>query len=207
MKVAAVIPAYNEERTIAGVVGALRRVDLVDEVLVVSDGSTDRTALVARASGARVLELERNLGKGAALAMGLTSTCAEVLLFLDGDLIGLTPEHVQRLLEPVLAGTSAMAVGVFSGGRALTDLAQSIAPCLSGQRAVRRDVMVDALELSGSGFGAEVVLTRSLRRRQVLARKVQLANITHLTKEEKLGLVRGFASRMRMYWEIVRCLP
>ncbi len=207
MSVAAVIPAYNEERTIAGVVGVVQRVDLVNEVLVVSDGSTDRTALVARASGARVLELERNVGKGGALAMGLASTRADVLLFLDGDLIGLTPEHVRRLLEPVLDGTHAMTVGVFAGGRAFTDLAQSIAPCLSGQRAVRRDVMVDALELGGSGYGAEVVLTRSLRRRRVLALEVELANITHLTKEEKLGLVKGFASRMRMYWEIVRYLP
>ena len=67
MKVAAVIPAYNEERTVASVVRAVREAPSISEVIVVDDGSTDRTAQVARQAGARVVHLETNVGKGGAM--------------------------------------------------------------------------------------------------------------------------------------------
>src|SRR5579875_843850 len=117
VRVAAILPAYNEEATIADVVAALKACPLVSEVVVVSDGSTDRTAEVARRAGAQVVELPVNHGKGGAMRAGLAHTEAEVLLFLDADLVGLTPQHVADLLQPVLSGRSEMAVGVFEGGR------------------------------------------------------------------------------------------
>jgi glycosyltransferase involved in cell wall biosynthesis len=205
--VAAVIPAYNEEQTIGRVLDVVCRLPLIDEVIVVSDGSTDRTAAVARAHGARVIELATNMGKGAAMQVGVQATAADVLLFLDADLIGLTAQHVLSLLEPVVSGRSDMAVGVFDGGRPVTDLAQAIAPYLSGQRAVHRCVLEEVGDLEGVGYGVELALTRYIRRNRSRVTEVLLPDLTHLTKEEKLGFVKGFAARMRMYWEIVKVLP
>jgi glycosyltransferase involved in cell wall biosynthesis len=208
LSAAAVVPAYNEESTIGSVVDALRGCKLVSDVIVVSDGSEDATAQVARRHGARVIELPVNMGKGAAMRVGLRATEADVVLFLDADLVGLTPRHVEELLRPVLAGYVDMTVGVFEGGRALTDLAQQIVPQLSGQRAVRRELLLELGEdLGYAGYGVEVALTRYLRRSGRTAQEVVLRQVTHRTKEEKLGLVKGLAARMRMYWEIVRYLP
>lgn len=204
---AAVIPAFNEEATIGAIVAVLRSVPALSEVVVVSDGSEDGTAAVAREAGARVIELPFNMGKGAAMREGLQATTADVVVFLDADLVGLTCEHVAALLDPVLTGQREMSIGLFEGGRPFTDLAQAITPNLSGQRAVRRSLLEQVEDINDARFGVEIALTRYLRRAGIEAEEVILHNVTHRTKEEKLGLVKGFAARMRMYWEIVRYLP
>ncbi len=204
---AAVIPAFNEEATIGAIVAVLRAVPMLSEVVVVSDGSDDATAARAQEAGARVIELPFNMGKGAAMREGLRATTADVVLFLDADLVGLTSGHVAALLEPVVSGQREMSIGLFEGGRPFTDLAQAITPNLSGQRAVRRSLLEQVEDIDDARFGVEVALTRYLRRAGIEAEEVVLHNVTHRTKEEKLGLVKGFAARMRMYWEIVRYLP
>ena len=205
--VAVVIPAYNEDQTIAGVLVPTIGHPLVDEVIVVSDGSEDMTALTASRLGARVVELSENVGKGAAMLAGIAETEADVVLFLDADLIGLRPEHIEGLLLPVLHGNYDMVVGVFEGGRAATDFAQAIAPFLSGQRAVRRSVLLALGEMDELGYGAEIALTRFMKRHRNRVAEVVLRDLTHVMKEEKRGFIKGFAARMKMYWDIVKVLP
>jgi glycosyltransferase involved in cell wall biosynthesis len=200
----AIIPAYNEEATLSGVLRAVKGVPEIEEVVVVSDGSTDGTAEVARAEGVGLVELHENRGKGGAMKVGLDSTAADIVLFLDADLIGLTPTHVLSLLLPVRAGECDMTVGVFEGGRMATDLAQVVAPYLSGQRAVRAQILRDIDDMEVARFGVEVALTRHCKQAGVRTLEVALPGVTHRMKEEKLGLPRGLAARLKMYWEIVR---
>ena len=205
--VTVIVPAYDEQETISSVVAVLVDHPLVDEVIVVSDGSSDGTAEYARKAGARVVELPENMGKGAAMQTGLSVSSADIVLFLDADLIGLRPEHVDRMLMPLIEGEVQMTVGVFEGGRGATDFAQQIAPFLSGQRALRRNVLNDIDDMSESGYGVEMALTRYMRRHHANVAEVVLQDLTHRTKEEKRGLVKGFAARMKMYWEIAKLLP
>lgn len=208
MNVSAVIPAYNEELTIAEVVSTLRMVDLVTEIIVVSDGSHDRTAEVARAAGARVIEHTENQGKAGAMKTGFTASSAPVILFLDADLIGLAPGHVRDLILPVIHGQADMTVGIFGDGRFTTDLAQMVAPYLSGQRAVRRELLATMFELEPdadvSRFGIEVALTRHVKNSNYKVIEVPLEEMSHRMKEEKLGLVKGMAARLKMYYEILK---
>jgi hypothetical protein len=121
-----VVPAYNEEARIGEVLQALLAAPELDEILVVNDGSQDGTAAVARRFPAvRTLDLPVNRGKGAAMRVGALETDADVLLFIDADLIGLRAGHVADLLRPVLDDRAEMAVGVFRGGRLATDLSTS----------------------------------------------------------------------------------
>ncbi|MBT9134167.1 MAG: Glucosyl-3-phosphoglycerate synthase [Firmicutes bacterium] len=179
---------------------------LVDEVVVVSDGSTDDTASRANGAGARVVVLSPNRGKGGAMLAGFLDSDADVVLFLDADLVGLTTAHVEALLTPVLSGEVASTLGVFGSGRLMTDLAQRIAPFLSGQRAIAREVLRSAPDFANTGWGVEIALTRYLRDSQIAVRIVELRDVTQVMKEEKLGVWRGFASRLRMYWHIFRAL-
>ncbi len=208
MQVAAVIPAYNEEETIGCVVAAVRQVDLVQSVIVVSDGSEDRTAERAREAGARVVVHPENRGKAAAMKTGFDSAPAPVVLFLDGDLVGLTEGHVRSLVQPVLSGECEMAIGVFDDGRLATDLAQVLAPFLSGNRALKRELLErmfqEEPEAEMARFGIEVALTRFVNGLDVRVCEVPLEEMSHRMKEEKLGLVKGFAARMKMYWEILK---
>ncbi|BCV20265.1 PIG-L family deacetylase [Moorella sp. Hama-1] len=201
MGVSAIIPAYNEEATVGKVIDTLGRVAAVTEIIVVSDGSEDNTAAVAGRHGARVIELAVNSGKGAAMTAGARAAGEDILLFLDADLEGLLPDHVQALLEPLLAGRADMTVGIFSRGRSMTDLAQVVAPHLSGQRAIRKDLFL-AVGAERSRFEIEVQLTSEAKARHWRVEKVPLVNMTHIMKEEKRGLYRGVVARMGMYKDI-----
>jgi len=203
VKVAAIVPAYNEEMTIGSVVSVIRKW-CPDEVIVVDDGSSDRTAEIARNAGARVISLETNVGKGGAMKAGAESTDADVVVFIDADLTGLTCEHLTQLAAPVLNGEADMTVGVFEDGRFATDFAQKIAPFLSGQRAMLRRIVLEVPGLETSRYGVEMILSRHAEKEALRVRKVELKHLAQVTKEEKRGFIRGFRARMRMYWEIIR---
>lgn len=103
-----VVPAYNEEATIGGIVAGVRQLDIADEILVVDDGSDDRTAVEAAVAGATVLQHPYNIGNGAAVKTGLRHATGDVILFLDGD-----GQHDPRDIPELLAHMDAydMAVG------------------------------------------------------------------------------------------------
>jgi glycosyltransferase involved in cell wall biosynthesis len=202
VRVTAVIPAYNEERTVAQVARTAIASPLVADVVVVNDGSGDGTSLAASRAGARVIDLPQNRGKGAAIQAAVAASTGEVLLLLDADLVGLEADHVQRLLSPVLKGEADMTIGVFERGRTFTDLAQVITPGLSGQRAVLRSLLQGVAGLDMARFGSEVTLNRAAERSGARVVIVPLPRLTHVMKEEKMGFARGFLARLRMYGDI-----
>ena len=206
MNVTAVIPAYNEEQTIADVVKRVKNIDKIQKVIVVSDGSTDSTAEIARQYGADVIELNENVGKGGAIKAGINECGTEIILFLDADLIGLTEKHVLDLIEPVIDNKADMTIGIFKNGRMVTDLAQKVTPYLSGQRAIRKSIIDRIPNIDITRYGVEVALTKYVDKYNVRVQEVDLPDMTHVTKEEKLGIIRGVQARLKMYWDIVKIL-
>lgn len=204
MRVVVIIPAYNEEETVGSVIDVVKNMPVIDEVVVISDGSTDATAEVARRRGAHVVELRDNVGKGGAMKAGIDRADADIYIFLDADLLGLTPQHVHALLDPVATGRVDMTIGLFTDGRVATDLAHTVAPYLSGQRAVRRQILAEIEGMEVARYGVEMALTRHIQRNRVRVEEVPLPNLSHRMKEEKLGILRGFLARMREYWDIIK---
>ena len=113
MTVAAIIPALNEERAIAQVVAGIPR-DLVDVIVVVDNGSTDRTAEVARAAGATVVA-QPERGYGAALMAGASAIpLADAYVFMDGDASDVI-DHLGEMLRMVRVGEAQLVLGVREG--------------------------------------------------------------------------------------------
>lgn len=205
LRTAIIIPAYNEGTRLAAVLATIVRLPAEWEVIVVDDGSHDNTAEIARRfPRIEVLRLSVNQGKGAAMCAGVALTQADVLVFLDADLRGLQPEHVQNLVAPVAAGSAEMSVGVFRGGRGSTDFSHVIAPWVSGQRAIRRELFLSLNAAGASRQGIELLLTRAARERGWRVIFLPWRGVTHAMKEEKLGLIAGHVARWRMYREILQ---
>jgi glycosyltransferase involved in cell wall biosynthesis len=204
MSVTTIIPAYNEEKYISNVLKSLQNVEEITQIIVVSDGSTDNTVQEALNWGVQVIALPENIGKGGALTIGLQYSLEDIVLFLDADLLGLTEQHILDLISPVINGQAEMTIGIFENGRLATDVAQVISPYLSGQRCIKKGCLEQIEDLALSGFGAETVLTHYAQQKKIPTVYVQLPKMSHVMKEEKLGLVKGFAYRMKMYWEIAK---
>jgi glycosyltransferase involved in cell wall biosynthesis len=109
-----VIPAFDEEErlpgTLAGWQAFLATQAYPSELLVVDDGSTDATAEVAQAAGARVLQLPVNQGKGAAVRAGMLDAGGRWLAYVDADL-NVSPEHVPQALRLLEEGGADVVVG------------------------------------------------------------------------------------------------
>jgi glycosyltransferase involved in cell wall biosynthesis len=120
LTVSVVIPTYNERETIVQVIEKVLALGLEGEVLVIDDGSTDGSRERLRTldlPGVRVLEHERNRGKGAALRTGFAAATCDVIVVQDADL-EYDPAEIPALLAPIRAGAADVVYGSrLSGGR------------------------------------------------------------------------------------------
>ena len=152
-KVSVIIPAYNEEDTVAKVVNVIKEVSFVDEIIVVNDGSTDNTENEAINAGAIVIYHETNKGKGEALYTGYKEVNCDIIAFIDADIYNLTSKKVESMIMPILLGKAEITKTKFSraSGR-VTELTAkpllnfffpeiSFEQPLSGQFAARKETL------------------------------------------------------------------
>ncbi len=203
-RVAAIVPAYNEQETIAEVLRVLLATPNIDEILVVSDGSTDRTVEIARSHGLKTIHLRENQGKGMAMAVGVAHTDATILLFVDGDILNLSGQLLSELVEPVLRGRSDMNVGIRHRGELINEFHRRNGPLLSGIRCLRREIFEAVPETHLKGFAIETALNWSCRELGKCTTTIVLHNLKHLVKEKKRGLWRGLQARNRMFVEVFK---
>ena len=111
--VSCVIPAYNEAERIAGVLEAVTRQPLINEVIVVDDGSTDETSKVAAQFRQVHLFIKpNNQGKSGAVCDGVRTSRGSIILLLDADLTGLSHEHLTDLILPVAEGSADFSISL-----------------------------------------------------------------------------------------------
>ncbi len=109
-----IVPVYNEESTIAEVIQRIKQTDLPleKEIIVIDDGSNDNTKVIVQTDRdiTRLYQTPVNIGKGAAVRIGLTLTKGEIILIQDADL-ELNPNEYKNLLEPILEGKTQVVYG------------------------------------------------------------------------------------------------
>jgi glycosyltransferase involved in cell wall biosynthesis len=207
MKISAILPAYNEEKTISDVikvVKAFREREKLDlEIIVVSDGSVDRTAEYARKAGANlVIELKKNLGKGEAVLAGFKKAKGKVILLLDTDLINLKVEHLQKMLHSFLNENPGMVVGLMEK--------KFFDRIFSGQRIVKREILYQLgkqfktgkFKFKKIGFKLEPLLDLINDQLGYKVSFVNLEGLNHLKKEKKYNFRTGISKKFDMFIDI-----
>jgi len=164
--ISCIIPAYNEEKTIAGVVKVCLKVPQIKEIIVVNDGSRDQTLkkLQPLKCKIKIISYSQNQGKGYAVAQGIRAACYPFLLFLDADLINLKPHHLYSLVQPVLNNqvdmTIAVAVSFYNPYYRSWPL--------SGQRCLKKNLLIESIKkIEKSGYGLETLLNEKLKKKRV----------------------------------------
>lgn len=213
-RVVALVAARNEAGRIGSVVSAL--LPLVDEVVVVDDGSTDATGSEASGAGARVLRSRGRNGKGGALEGALRRLePADVWLLADGDL-GATAAGLVRLVEVVSSDGADLAIAVLpsapAGGFGLVKRTSAhlirgqsgfrASEPLSGQRALTARAM-QAVRPLAQGFGVETAMTIDAVRAGLRVLEVPIHGLEHRPTYRNL---RGFLHRGRQGWDIAKAV-
>ncbi len=201
----AIIPARNEAVTVAAVVTACRGCASIREVIVVDDGSTDGTADVAVAAGAKVVRRQTEAGgagsKAQALEAGVAASGADAFLFCDADLAGLTPGHLDAICRPWLEGRAAMSVGWFDYGL-WNPVVKRLAPT-TGERLVPRWVWESVSPAKRSGYSIEIMINEVIAEGRLPTTARILAGVTHRTKRAKYGRHAGRRETWRMFWHLI----
>jgi len=112
-KVSAIVPAFNEVERISNVLNILLKSSLINEIIVVDDGSTDGTPDLIKSKFPKVelILKPKNLGKADALITGSKAASGNILFFCDADLTNFKQEHLRALILPVLTGKQRMIIG------------------------------------------------------------------------------------------------
>lgn len=191
--ISVIIPVYNEERTIPSIVEIIRSWGHASEIIVVNDGSTDKTASALSQFNGSIKFINRkiNKGKGFSLAQGVRASSGEIIMFLDGDVVGLTHKDLESMLRPVSTGKTDMVIGVTNcWGVGSFEPYNSI----NGERVLKRSAIINHLkDFESVGNGVEFVINDIHKHKRV--KTIKLPHVYILSKVEKAAVPEA----MRLY--------
>ncbi len=216
--VSVIIPVYNETNRIANTLITIQKIEEIDFIYVIDDGSTDGTAEVVNSiEGIHLIKHPINLGKGTALLTGVKEVISksDIIVFLDGDLEESSKE-VNKLINPILENTADVTIGKFppakkKGGFGLVKklvklgllihTGQVVASALSGQRAFKKEVL-QQIGIKDKGYGIELAMTIDILRNRFKIVEVDV----EMYHNETGRTWHGFRHRGRQFYHILKVI-
>ncbi|OGK16621.1 hypothetical protein A2690_03330 [Candidatus Roizmanbacteria bacterium RIFCSPHIGHO2_01_FULL_39_12b] len=178
--VSAIVPAYNEEKSIRFVLEQLKNARLINEIICVNDGSLDNTiSEIKKVKGIKVVDLKKNRGKSYAIVEGIRTAKGDIVLFVDADLDGKIAEAADELVTPLINGTYDVTVGY-----PLANSFDKFFRPLSGERAYYKHDLEKILDkLEKKGYGMELFLNFAFKDKRIDC--FPLNGLVHKMKHEK----------------------
>ena len=205
-KIDALVAAYNEEKTIANVINVLSETPLINRIIVVDDGSSDKTfSVVSKLASPRVilLKMKTNSGKSQAIATGLIKVTTKNVFLCDADLIKLTPKICEAIIRPVLNGHANMSIGMRNYG-VTPPVISKYFHSISGERAINTDILKKCTKSKYFyNYGMETVINYyCIINHLKTAKKVfNYGHINHLSKD---GSLLGFFIYLKQTFLILK---
>lgn len=204
-KVSCIIPAFNEALRIETVLKAVYGHPLIDEILVIDDGSKDNTKdVVGKYDGVNLIVHEKNKGKSQTVVDGIIQSKGDILFLLDADLVGLTSENISDLIEPVISGRADISISMRKNSPWI-DRKIGL-DFISGERVFPKKLVQNNLDEMGklAHFGLEVYLNKLIIKNKYRIKVVFWENVDSMWKYKKSGLFVGLKSDFFMILDILK---
>ncbi|MCX6816794.1 MAG: glycosyltransferase family 2 protein [Candidatus Beckwithbacteria bacterium] len=201
MKISAIVPVFNEEKTVSRIIKTLLKNKFINEVIVVNDGSSDSSLKILKSFKKRIklIDLKKNHGKGRAIAEGIKKAHGEIVVFFDADLTNLNNQYVNQLIKPLINKKFRGTIGILTTKSYLP----IIFPPLAGLRAYFRKDLIDHFKaIRNSKYGVEAFFNKLFKGKEV--KKVSLRGLKYLRKNEKRSNKEAFKEYIKMYKEIAK---
>lgn len=201
------MPAYEEEARIGTVLRAVCGHPLIDEIIVVDDGSKDRTQdVVKKFEGVQLVVHEKNKGKSQTVADGIVRSKGDIIFLLDADLIGLTPKSISDLVEPVLSRKADISISLRKNSPWI--FRKIGLDFISGERVFSRKLVQDHLNEMQKlpHFGLEVYLNKLIIKNKYRIKIILWENVISLWPHKKSGLLLGLKGFFFMLVDILRTI-
>ncbi|MFA6918400.1 MAG: glycosyltransferase family 2 protein, partial [Candidatus Gracilibacteria bacterium] len=201
-----IIPVYNEASRVGAVLDVLVGHDLIDEVIVVNDGSTDNSEeILANRQGIKLISYLQNKGKTGAMKLGFEAARNEWVMTIDSDLIGLDKNDISALILPIESGKADMTMTLRKNS--LPIFRMFGLDFVSGERVFKKAIMGDLNQLEKlPGFGLESFLNQILIRDNLRLVVVDWPNVITPRKSVKFGFWKGVKADLKMIKEIISVL-
>lgn len=203
--VSCIIPAYNEESRIESVLKIVCGHQLISEVIVVDDGSTDDTKnIVSKFNNAKLIAHEKNLGKSHSVADGIILSDGEFIFLLDADLSNLTATDITRLIQPVISGEADVSISLRQNSLWVSKLIGF--DFISGERVFSRKLVQDHFEEIKKlcNFGLEVYLNKLIIKNKYKIKIVNWPKVDSPWPTKKKGWSGGVKSFVLMEFDIFK---
>lgn len=203
-KISCIIPSYNEEKRIGNILQALSKHPLLDEVIVVDDGSKDATdKVVARFPDVKFIVNPKNQGKCAAVCNGIKAARNDFVLLLDADLIGLTPENITDLITPVTSNQADVSISLRANAPGIWR--RLGIDYISGERVFPKHLLENHIDEIRAlrPFGLEVFFNRWIIKNNCKIKIVSWRNVASPYKYKKHGWYVGVKGDIKMIFDIL----
>lgn len=202
-RISAVVPAYNEAGRIGAVLRVLTSYGKFREIIVVDDGSTDQTALIASRYDVQIIRTPRNVGKASSMDVGVKAASGDIIFFCDADVRGLTHAMIDTIVGPVCRGEVDMFIGMRNRKAYVTHQLLSLVPLLGGERAVTKKLWRLIPPVYKQRFRIETALNFYARYCGLGFGYTLCEGLKQTIKEKKYGFVKGIIARLRMAVDLI----